>query len=305
MKSKIKFVVLYLKGVAMGSADVVPGVSGGTIALITGIYEELIRSIRSFDTTALSLLFKKDLKGVWNHVNGWFLLVLFAGIATAILSLSKIIVYLLLHHPQLLWSFFFGLIAASAIMVSKHIKIWTRYGVLSAIIGAILGYSITIAIPVNTPETLWFIFLSGAIAICAMILPGISGSFILLLLGKYQYVLAALKNVQLDVIIVFSAGAAVGLISFSHLLNRMLEKFHDVTVALLIGVMIGSLNKVWPWKIALETYIDRHGEIKPLVERNALPALNDPNLAYAIVLAITGFVLVCMIEYGSRKRSSS
>ncbi len=302
MKTRVEFLFLYLKGVAMGSADVVPGVSGGTIALITGIYEELIRSIRSFDTTALSCLFKKNIKGAWEHVNGWFLLVLFAGIATAILSLSKIIIFLLLNHPQLVWSFFFGLIAASAIMVSKHIKIWTRYGVLSVIIGTVVGYSITVAIPVNTPETLWFVFLSGAIAICAMILPGISGSFILLLLGKYQYILTALKDIQLDVIMVFSAGAALGLISFSHLLNRMLEKFHDVTIAMLIGVMIGSLNKVWPWKIALETYIDRHEEVKPLVEQNVLPALNDPNLAYAAGLAITGFILVCLIEYGGRKK---
>lgn len=280
----------------MGSADVVPGVSGGTIALITGIYEELVRSIRSFDLIAAKMLFQRNIKSAWHHINGWFLLILFAGISTAIISLSKIIIFLLHNHPEMVWSFFFGLIAASAISVSKRISIWSLFAVIGLLIGTAFGFTVTILVPLNTPEALWFIFLSGSIAICAMILPGISGSFILVLLGKYEFILTALKNIQLDIIITFSAGAAIGLLSFSHLLNKLLSRFYDLTLAVLIGIMLGSLNKVWPWKAISQTYIDQQGQIKTLTEINILPSIHDPSLIFAVIFALLGFVIVFVLD---------
>ena len=195
MKKDIKEAIfLYLRGIAMGAADVVPGVSGGTIAFITGIYEELVNSIKSFNLTNAKLLFKGDIKGFWNAVNANFLLVLLAGIATSVFSLARLIKFGLEAYPQFIWSFFFGLIVASAILVAKEIEQWNYKTVLSLIAGTIFAAVITNVTPATTPEAYWFVFLSGALAICAMILPGISGAFILLLLGKYAFVLDAINN---------------------------------------------------------------------------------------------------------------
>ena len=296
------YIILWLKGVAMGAADAVPGVSGGTVAFISGIYDELIRSIRSFDGNAIKLLLKRDMRGFWTHINGSFLTVLFAGIGTSIIVFSRLILYWLAHYPEMLWSFFFGLIIASAIVISKKIPDWNLKVVLSGILGICLGYYITVAVPAQTPIHPGFIFFSGMIAICAMILPGISGSFILVLLSKYEYIFTAIKEFNLSVILIFGAGCAAGLLSFSHLLSWTLKRFHNATVALLTGLMIGSLNKVWPWKQVLATYTSPSGKVKPLIEQNILPTVyaeitgRDPCLFYAVVLALTGFAMVYFLE---------
>ncbi|TPE45030.1 DUF368 domain-containing protein [Pontibacter mangrovi] len=286
----------------MGAADVVPGVSGGTIAFITGIYEELLGSIRSVNGEALKLLLRLNLKGFWKHINGTFLVVLISGILFSIVSLSRLILYLLEHHSEMLWSFFFGLIVASALVVAKQITRWTPGVLVAGLLGAALAYYITVATPGQTPEAYWFIFLSGAIAICAMILPGISGSFILVLLAKYEFIMLSLKELKVGVIATFGLGCVFGLLAFSHVLNWMLKHYHNITVALLTGFMVGSLNKVWPWKLTLETYTDRHGEVKPLVQQNVLPGSyealtgHEPYLLYGVLLAIFGFLLVYLID---------
>lgn len=294
--------LITLKGISMGAADVVPGVSGGTMAFITGIYEELINSLKSIGGEGLKALLKFDLKHFWQIINGNFLLAVFVGILISVLSLSRLILYALAHHAELLWAFFFGLIIGATVMVFKQIKQWHVGIALMGVLGVAVAYVITTLTPTLTPDALWFVFLSGAVAICAMILPGISGSFILLLMGKYEFILNSLKELKIDVIVVFMAGCVAGLLSFSHFLSWLLKKYHDLTVSLLAGFMIGSLNKVWPWKVTLETYADRHGNLKPLIQENVLPNtfLNetgaDPLLLWALLLAVVGLVLVVAID---------
>lgn len=299
MKRNLKdYGLLTLKGMGMGAADVVPGVSGGTIAFIVGIYEELINSIKSINIGTLKLLLTFKISAFWNAVNGNFLLALIFGIGISIFSLAKAITYLLETHPILIWSFFFGLVLSSTYTVSKQIKRWNAESILSFIGGAIIAYYITVATPAETPTDLWFIFLCGAIAICAMILPGISGSFILVLLGKYFYIMEAVKTFNIVIMLTFASGAAIGIVSFSNVLSFLLRKYHDLTIALLAGFMLGSLNKVWPWKKTLETFTDSHGHIKPLVEQNIFP---NQYIWQALLLMIIGFVIVCVLEKISEK----
>lgn len=259
-----RYVLLALKGCAMGMADVVPGVSGGTIAFISGIYSELIESIKSFNPTALKLLGRFEFRKFWRHINGSFLFSVLLGIGIAIFSLARLMTYLLAHHPIEIWSFFFGLIVASAAFVARDIRKWNLTSLLGLLVGTALAFWITIASPTQTPNDWWFIMLSGAVAICAMILPGISGAFILLLLGKYQYILQAVSEFRLGVLLLFAVGAVAGIISFSHLLSWLLRKHHDLTISLLMGFMVGSLNKVWPWKEVVETYTDAQGCRSPV-----------------------------------------
>lgn len=301
-RSLKEYLIIMLKGISMGAADVVPGVSGGTMAFITGIYEELINSLKAIGEEGLQAILKFDLKRFWQVIHGNFLVAVFAGILISIITLSRLILYALAYHGELLWAFFFGLIIGAAIMVFKQIKQWNIGVALMGILGVAIAYAITTFSPTQTPDALWFVFLSGAIAICAMILPGISGSFILLLMGKYEFILNSLKELKLAVIITFTAGCLVGLLSFSHFLSWLLRKYHDLAVALLSGFMIGSLNKVWPWKITLETYTDRHGNLKPLIQENVLPGRflaetgADPLLLWALLLAVVGLVLVVAID---------
>jgi putative membrane protein len=296
------FILLYLKGIAMGAADAVPGVSGGTIAFISGIYEELILSIRSFDRRAAALLSRWDFAAFWRHVHGTFLAVLLAGIATSILIFSRVILFWLGRYPVLVWAFFFGLIVASILAVGRRIGARSPAVLGLGGLGVLLGYYITVAVPAQTPETLGFVFLSGMIAICAMILPGISGSFILVLLSKYEYIFTAIRDFNLSVIAVFGCGCGIGILSFSHLLNWTLRRWHAPTIAMLTGLMIGSLNKVWPWKIVVETYVTSHGKVKPLLWQNTLPAgyLEStglpPYTAAALLAAFVGFMLVYLLE---------
>lgn len=286
----------------MGAADVVPGVSGGTIAFITGIYEELINSIKSINLNAIKLFFTGKFKEFWAAINGTFLLSVFLGVGISVFSLAKGLEYLLTHYPILVWSFFFGLIVASAIYVSRSIKNWNFGTILSGIIGIAIAYSITVISPAEANTGYLFVFVSGMIAICAMILPGISGSFILVLLGMYKFILGAVGDMNLAVILTFLVGAAIGIIAFSNVLSWLLRKYHNLTIALLAGFMVGSLNKVWPWKEVTETIIDRHGELKPIDEHNILPGTyeqitgHEAWLLGAIALAIFGFVLIFVVE---------
>ena len=302
MEKRKNYLLLVLKGCAMGAADVVPGVSGGTIAFITGIYEELINSIKGIDIQALKLLFTLRFTDFWKKINGSFLISVVGGIAISIFSLAKLMTWLLENHPTYIWSFFFGLIIASSVLVAKEIKKWNIFTIIALIAGACIAYTITVMTPASTPNTWWFIILSGAIAICAMILPGISGAFILLLLGKYTFILGAVSELNIGVLLLFVIGALLGITSFSHLLSWLLKNYHTLTVALLTGFMVGSLNKVWPWKETLQTYIDTHGVEKVLVETNVSPyrfealTQNDALLWQAIIMCIFGFVLIYGIE---------
>jgi len=292
----------------MGAADVVPGVSGGTIAFITGIYEELINSIKSINLSALKLLFSFKLVAFWKSVNGNFLVSVLLGIGISIFSLAKGLEYLLHHYPILVWSFFFGLIVASAIYIARTIKKWKAGTIISGIAGIVIAWFITVLSPAEANTTWLFIFISGSIAICAMILPGISGSFILVLLGMYKFILSAVGDLNIQVILVFLAGAAIGIIAFSNLLSWLLKNFHNLTIAMLSGFMVGSLNKVWPWKEVTETFIDRHGEVRPLSERNILPGTyeqltgHESWLLGAVLLAIAGFALIFVVEGLTKQR---
>jgi putative membrane protein len=310
MARKLKdYLLISLKGMGMGAADVVPGVSGGTIAFITGIYEELINTLKSINLNAIKLLLKFRWKEFFEAINAKFLFTLMAGIGLSVFTLAKLIKFLLVNHPILIWSFFFGLIVASAIVIARKIDQWNPRTIVALLGGIALAYWITVVTPAETPTDYWFLFLSGALAICAMILPGISGAFILLLLGKYEYILHALGNFQLDVIAVVGIGAVIGLLSFSNLLAWLLKNYHNMTIGLLSGFMIGSLNKVWPWKETISTFTDRHGVEKPLVQENILPDTfetimqQDAQLMASILLAIGGFLLIYLMEKFSPENS--
>lgn len=299
MKNWTPYLFLFLKGMLMGAADVIPGVSGGTIAFITGIYERLLNAIKSVNPSLVKTLRKEGVKSVWQQIDGTFLVVLFAGIFTSLLSLAGIISWLLVEYRELLWAFFFGLIIASAIFIGKQIKQWTPQTIVALVLGTGIAYYITIASPAEGSITSpLFVFLSGCIAICAMILPGISGSFILLLLGMYGYVMGAVKDLNLPIMALFASGCLVGLLSFSHVLSWTFRKFRSTTLALLTGFLIGSLNKVWPWKKVLQYRTNSHGEQVPFLEQNVLP-MNYEGEAYligAIVLTVVGFVVVFLLE---------
>ena len=281
---------LFFKGTAMGCADLIPGVSGGTIALITGIYEELINSINSIDAKALQLLLQLKIKELWQHVNGLFLIHVFAGMLISIFSLSGLFTYLLENHSIPLWSFFFGLILVSAFFVMPEKRNIQTF--LFLILGVAAAYSVTSLNPSGTPDQFWFIFISGAIAICAMILPGISGSFILLLLAKYEYILSALKAFDIKVIITFGIGCIVGLLSFSKLIHWMLNNHKEVTMASLAGFMLGSLNKIWPWKEAGEMSFTN---LSP--SEYAEVTAKAGQLTLAATFCILGGVVVILLEY--------
>ncbi len=293
-----EYLSLSLKGMAMGAADIIPGVSGGTIAFISGIYEELIETINNVNFEAIKKLKNNGIKSFWTHINGNFLIALLTGIAISIMSLAKVITHLLETHSQLLWGFFFGLIVASVYIVGKQVNKWDINNIISLIIGSNIAFYITILNPMQNPDALWFVFLSGSIAICAMILPGISGSFILLLLGSYEFILVAIKDFKLDVITIFGVGCITGLLAFSKLLNWLFKKYHDITIALLTGFLIGSLNKIWPWKETIQTRINSHGEIVPFIQSNVLPSNfeGDSNIIEVILLSLIGLVLIYLLE---------
>ena len=337
MKNFKYYLLIYLKGIAMGSADVVPGVSGGTIAFITGIYDKLIESISAVKPQLIKDLFKGNFKLVWEKINGSFLFTLLAGIATSIFSLAKILTFLMQYYPIQLWSFFFGLILASIIYVGKQVKHWSIGSILGVILGTIFIYYISSIPPLSPENSYLYLFFAGSLAACAMILPGISGSFILLLLGAYTSVIAAIGNHDFVTIAIIGIGAATGLILFSKLLNYLLNNYHNTLIGVLTGFLIGSLWKIWPWKIDETVYVKEQGiqtftdlsngyqslsaymqgqnreqfqHISSYVERNISPFTYElsnngmpNNIIYSIIFCIFGFSLIFIIEYIAKTKN--
>ncbi|NJN15175.1 MAG: DUF368 domain-containing protein [Oscillochloris sp.] len=287
---------LFFTGFAMGIADLIPGVSGGTMAFILGIYEQLLGAIKSFNLNLLRLIAKLQWREALGQIPWRFLIPLGFGLAAAVLSMARLMQYLLENQPVYLFSFFFGLIIASILAVGLTVN-WRPTALVSLLIGTIAAYIIVGLVPLNMPNDPVTLFFSGAIAIMAMILPGISGSFILLILGQYAYVLNAVSDLNLLVVLPVAAGAVVGLLGFARVLSWLLNHYHDVTVAALVGFMAGSLRKIWPWKEVLETMVDRHGEIVPIRERNILPDFAGPEVWIALGLAIIGFLLLSFIDH--------
>jgi len=300
----LDYFFITLKGMAMGAADVVPGVSGGTIAFISGIYEELITSINNINLSLFKTLKAEGFKAFWEKVNGNFLLALFLGIGISVVSLAKVVSWLLENQPILLWSFFFGLVVASIIFVGKSIEKWTIGAIVMFVIGAIMAYYITELPPSDNVDSLPFLFLSGALAICAMILPGISGAFILILLGSFQTILDAVHERDIKIVATVAIGCLFGLLSFARILKWMFNHYKNMTLALLTGFILGSLNKIWPWQKVLETRT--FGEkVKVIKDESISPFAfeGDNQLIYAIVLAILGFSLIFTMErFASRSK---
>ena len=301
MKSLTHYLGVMLKGAGMGAADVVPGVSGGTIAFMTGIYEELVGSLNNINMKAVKLLFTGKIKEFWEHINGKFICSVLLGILISVLSLAKIMTFLLEHHPIQTWAFFFGLIVASSIFMIRDIKGWGIKEVLFMAFGIVLGVTVCTLSPTNTPEALWFVFLSGAVAICAMILPGISGSFILLILGKYHFILKQVDDLTSGIVgknvlilVVFVLGCVVGILAFSKFLHWLLGKWEKQTFIVLIGFILGSLVKVWPWS-------DKAALAEAQVLRGGLPAPLDMQIPSALIFFAVGLTVVSMIQFLSAR----
>ena len=312
------YLLIAVKGACMGAADVIPGVSGGTIAFIMGIYDEFVSSIASVNTEAIRLLFSGKFREFWKHINGNFLISLILGIGLSVVALAGLMQMLLGSFPIQTWAFFFGLIVASSIFILRGISGWKMREGLFLVLGMVLGVVICTLSPTQTPEGLWFIFLSGAIAICAMILPGISGSFILLILGKYEYIMGVITNLvsgvdlgrNLLIIGVFGIGAAVGILSFSKLLHWLLARWNKETLIVLAGFIIGSLVKVWPWSNVEAIVTSQFPELAAMAETlpDGIPAeiVNqymgsaDLHIIGAVIFALIGFSLVTGIEFAGK-----
>lgn len=303
-----KTILLYIKGMAMGAVDVVPGFSGGTVALITGIYEKLLASLAAIPA-ALALFVRGRIKNAWQACNATFLLVVMLGVLTSVFTLAKAISYLMDTHPVPLWAFFFGLVLVSVHLVGREVVSWSWNRMLGFVAGLALALWITLAAPLQLAADPLTLFFAGAIAISAMILPGISGSFILVLLGLYPVVLGAVKNLDIAILAVFSAGCLLGLLSFSRLLSWMLAHVRDLTLATLTGIMLGSLGKVWPWKHTLTWQINSRGESYPLLQENLMPAGyaqvsgQDPQVILALALAVLAVGMVLGIERLAKQQS--
>lgn len=308
----LDYLIVAFKGIAMGAADVVPGVSGGTIAFISGIYEELIESIDKVNAGFFKLWKQEGFQAAWKSINGTFLLVLFSGIAISILSLAKLIKWLLHNEPVLLWAFFFGLVLASILYIAKQIKSWSILIIVAIIITSTLSYFITLAEPFASPDSYSYLLFCGFIAIIAMILPGVSGAFILLILGAYQTAIDTVNNLVeglttgnlelfKDAFLKFcllAIGAVIGLKVFSKALNWMFKHKKNLTLAILTGFMIGSLNKIWPWKQVLKTRINSKGEEVTLLDKSISPYAfeGDNQLLLALVFVVIGFATILILE---------
>ena len=312
---------LSLKGMAMGMAEVVPGVSGGTIAFITGIYEELIDTIKSVDVNFFKLFFTGKWKSAFEKINGLFLLFLIAGMVFGIIISLFLVTYLLENHGEGLWGFFFGLIIASSIYIGSKVSSWSIKAIVFLVIGAVISYAVTVVTPAGGSESLPFVFLCGALAISALILPGISGSFILLLLGMYSVIIPHVKSLisspnseSFIITMVFGLGCLLGLAVFSRVLSYAFKQFKDATLAILTGFMIGSLNKIWPWRnptawLEKDTYQTYNSsvatfsefadkEIKILTEANVLPSAYDgsPNTVVVVIAFFLGLLIIFLLS---------
>lgn len=301
------WLLLFCKGVVMGAADVVPGVSGGTIAFITGIYQRLLDALKTLHPVTLKILFQQGFLAFWSAIDGRFLLTLFAGIVVSILSLAKLIHYALDTYPIALWSFFFGLVLASIVYLIRQVTQWRWQELVAIIIGTLIAVTISLLRPAQLPDTWWMMMFSGFIAICAMILPGISGSFILLLMGMYRVFIDALTAFDIALLASFGVGCLLGLIVFSHVLSFLLRRYSSVMLAMLTGFLVGSLNVLWPWKQVVETTMDRHGDMVPLIQANISPLVypqlagEDSQLWLAILIALVGFLIVFVLDRFSRQ----
>lgn len=311
------YVGIALRGVAMGASDIVPGVSGGTMAFILGIYEELIDSIRTIGQPQfLRAALRLRVREVMRILNWPFLLAVGTGIGLAIILLAPGLEWALQNEPVLLWSFFFGLILSSVLTVSRRVGHWKLSLLIGLVVAAVGSYFLVGAVPAHTPNTWWFLILAGAVASCAMILPGISGAFILVLLGKYEFVLGAVNSRDFVTLALVAIGAAIGLITFAQILSFFFKRYHDLTVAVLIGLMIGSLRKVWPWKVDVAwltddagQYVLSHGERIVTQQHNVLPDLSTTfgivETIFAVGLAALGFFVVLLIEQHANKKEST
>jgi putative membrane protein len=335
MRKLKDYLMIGVKGACMGAADVIPGVSGGTIAFITGIYDEFVGSIARIDAEAVKLLFKGKIRDFWNHINGWFILSIILGIGTSVVALAGLMQMLLSDYPIQTWAFFFGLIVASSIFILRGISGWKALDMGLLAFGVVLGVTVCTLSPTETPDALWFIFISGAIAICAMILPGISGSFILLILGKYQYIMGVITNLvsgvdmgkNLLIIGVFLTGAVVGILGFSKFLNWLLARWNKETLVVLAGFIIGSLVKVWPWSNTAAIVCSQFPAVAKLEEMAEAAAesgigaeaaqkvydaavashasMIEPQIFSAVVFALIGFCLVTGIEMAGKMISKT
>lgn len=308
-RNLLGYVGVYIRGILMGAADIVPGVSGGTMAFITGIYEELVNSIKTVGSRAfIDAVLHLRVRAVFEILNWKFLVVLALGIFTAIFTLAGILEYLLVNQPVFLWSFFFGLIIAAVIVIAWRIERWNAKLIIALVVGAVGTWLLVGAVPAQTPDTWWFLLLTGAVASCAMILPGISGAYILVLLGKYETVLSAVNQRDFLTLGLVAIGAVIGLVTFAQVLSWLFKRYHDATIAVLIGLLIGSLRKIWPWKVdtawmrdATGAFVlDSHGERIVTAQANILPDLTTQTgimeLLLAVGLAVLGVVVVLLIE---------
>ena len=322
MKGFTKYILTAVKGACMGAADVIPGVSGGTIAFIMGIYDEFVGSLASINSDAVRMLLKGQFKAFWKHINGNFLLSLVIGIGFSVILLAGLMQFLLEQCPIQTWAFFFGLIVASSIFILRGISGWNWRDGLMLVFGVLLGATICTLSPTQTPEALWFIFLSGALAICAMILPGISGSFILLILGKYQFIMNCISDLvsgvdfgrNLLILGTFGVGAIIGILAFSKFLHWLFARWQKGTMVILAGFIIGSLVKVWPWSNAEAIVTSQFPELANVAEAagttlpaelvNEYMASADLHIGGAIIFALIGFFLVTGIELAGKAIAS-
>ncbi len=292
-RSPKDYLYLVFTGATMGAADVVPGVSGGTMAFIMGVYQELLDAIKSVNAEVVGLLLRLRVREVFDRVPWRFLLALGAGIVSSALLLARAITWLLENQPVLLYSFFFGLVLASIVAIGVHVR-WTGGALATFLLGTAVAWWVVGLVPLNMPHDPLTVFLSASVAITAMILPGISGSFILLILGQYAHVLEAIKNLDVVTLLPFGVGIVVGIAAFARVLSWLLRHHAQVTITLLVGFMVGSLRKIWPFKETLETMVDRHGDVVPMVQRNVLPVV-EPTTWTALGLCLAGFVLIRLL----------
>jgi putative membrane protein len=290
------YIGLAARGFVMGMSDIVPGVGGGTIALILGIYEELVLSIKGvLNPDAIRLALRLKIKEALDLIPWQFLVSVAGGLITAAFTMSFFVEWVLEHYPSLLWAFFFGLVAAAAFTIVRRIRTWSYVPVVGIVVGAIGAYTLVGLVPVETPDTWWFYLLSGAVAICGMVLPGLSGSFLLVVLGKYEAVLSAVTSWDILTLLMVIIGAAVGIVTLAQLLSWLLKRYHDPTIAVLTGMLSGSLRKVWPWKVVGEAGL----------ERNALPAAWTLEVAAVLVLAVLGFALITSLSSWAARREKA
>ena len=303
-----QYILAFLKGIAMGAANVIPGVSGGTIALITGVFERLINSIKSFDLQALKLVFGWKIKEFVKHTDLYFLISIFIGVGLSIISLAKLLEYLFQNYQVLVWSYFFGLILASVYYVGKTVTRWKPIVITLFVIGFLAAVAFTLMSPAKENNSVLYNFIAGIVAACSMILPGLSGSFVLLLMGSYRLIMIeAVSSFDFSILIPVGVGAAVGIVAFSYFLSWVFKKYKDQTIALLSGFILGSLAIIWPWKTIVETYIDRHGVERPSITKNVMPATYelvnqvDSYLFLALLCILFGIISIVAIELAAKK----